>query len=110
MVRDPLFGDQVHIADLSPARRDSVQRCRDVQELVALAEERNLYRHYASTERNLIMFHAYCTGKMTYEQMSHVSKLGISTISSIMSRIIYQTLAHEGDIVMNNAKERSILV
>jgi len=105
-----VFDQFVYLGDLSPARRDSVQRCRDVQPLVRLAEERGYYKDYDSCKRNLVIFHAYCTGQIDYAQAAVVTSLSKSSIGVILNRIIINTLAKEGDIIMQRAKKGSILV
>ena len=101
--------ERVYLGDLPPSRRDSVQRCRDIEEIVTLAESKGYYRNYGSIERNLIIFHAYCTGSMTYEQLAAASQLNITTIHTILSRVIMKTMENEGDIIMNRVTKKILI-
>ena len=104
------FNEWVYLGDLSPARRESVQRCRNVQNLVRLAEEREYYKNYDSCKRNLIIFHAYCTGLIEYARIAEVTHLSTSSVGSILNRVIINTLGNEGKIIMKRAKKGSILI
>lgn len=106
----PIFKKHIYLGDLPPSRRESVQRCRDVQELVKLAEERGYYKLYDSSKRNLVIFHAYCTGQIDYEQIGIVTSLSKSSVSAILKRVIVNTVSNEGAIIMQHVKKESIRV